>query len=333
MQEERNRKELDVSIIVVSWNAKEFLRQCLQSIYETIHSVTYEIIVVDNDSSDGSPEMVKKEFPRVKLICTGDNFGFAKGNNIGINHSNGKYLFLINSDVEVKRGCINRMVSFMDKHPEIGLLGPKVQYPDVTLQPSCKSFPTLWNTACYALALDAILPRSKLFSSYLMRYWRHDKVRPIDVIAGCCWMVRREAVNEVGLLDEEFFMYGEDIDWCRRFWMAGWQVVFFPYAEVIHYGGASSSNASIRFYIEMLRANIQYFKKYHSRHAQIVFVLILVLHQVARIMGHSVMSIILRSERKTVIPKIRRSIAGVRWILTSSIWRREALLDTRMRGR
>ena len=253
-----------VSVIIVNWNAREYLLQCLASLSSEVCRYAMEIIVVDNDSSDGSPEAVEAQFPHVRLFRSGGNLGFAKANNLGVSHSRGRYVAFINSDVKVLKGCLTTLVDYCDQHPEIGMAGPRVIGGDGKLQRSCRGFPTVWNMFCRALVLDAMFPRVKLFSGYAMTYWPQDTPRPVDMLSGCFWLVRREALNEVGLLDEAFFMYGEDMDWCKRFWAGGWKVTFVPSAEAIHYGGASSANAPVRFYIERQRADLQYWKKHHT---------------------------------------------------------------------
>ncbi len=306
---------LDVSVIIPSWNAKSYLRDCIKSIYTETNNCRIEIIVVDNASTDGSPEMVKAYFPHIKLIINKENLGFAKGCNIGMRQANGKYVVIVNSDVILEKECIDRMFKYMEKHSEIGILGPKILGQDGMVQRSCMGFPTLWNTFCRALALDTIFPRSKLFGGQLMTYWSHNSIRSVDIINGCFWMVRQEALKRVGLLDESFFMYSEDKDWCKRFANAGWEVVFFPDAEAVHYGGASSSNAPIRFYIEMLRSNLQYWKKHHSRIAWVGYMLITLFHHVVRILGQVFTYVIKPSKSSQADFKIKRSIACIQWLL------------------
>lgn len=315
---------MGLSFIIVSWNTKALLLECLESLFRETENHHWEIIVVDNASTDGSPELVRQRFPEVKLIRNDTNLGFAKANNIGVMQSTGRYIFLINSDVKILQGCIDHMCVFADQHPEIGMLGPKILNPDGTLQPSCMGFPTLRNAFCRALALDTLFPKSQLFGRRLMTFWAHDKVRSVDMLNGCFWMVRRHALNQVGLLDENFFIYGEDIDWCKRFRQAGWQVVFFPGAEAVHYGGASSSNAPIRFYIEMQRANLQYWAKHHSRLAQMAFLLTMWLHEFVRIAGRLFLYLIKPSKRTQTTFKIQLSLACLRWLLHTSTQSREA---------
>lgn len=308
---------MKISVVIVSWNAKEFLLQCLHSLARTMpRGSQSEVIVVDNASSDGSPGAVREAFPWVRLIQNDDNYGFAKANNIGIKASTGEYLFLINSDVVVKDGCFDRMLSHMAGHPDAGVTGPRILSPQGSVQRSCMGFPTLWNTFCRALALDSFFPGSRIFGGQLMTYWRHDEVRAVDVINGCFWMVRREALEEVGLLDEGFFIYGEDIDWCRRFNDAGWKVVFFPDAEAVHYGGASSANAPLRFYIEMQRANYQYWKKHRSRAASTAYLFICLLHHSLRLAGEAVLYPFRLKKRTEGYYKISRALASIKWSLT-----------------
>jgi GT2 family glycosyltransferase len=306
---------LDVTVIIPSWNAKGFLQECIKSIIrETIH-YRIKIIVVDNASTDGSPEMVKDQFPQIKLIINKENLGFAKACNIGMGLAKGKYIVIVNSDVIVGNECIDRMFKYMEKHSEIGILGPKILGQDGMVQRSCMGFPTLWNSFCRALALDTIFPRAKLFGGQLMTYWSHNSIRSVDIINGCFWMVRQEALKQVGLLDESFFMYSEDKDWCKRFTNAGWEVVFFPDAEAIHYGGGSSLNDPIRFYIEMQRADLQCWKKHHGRLAWLGYILIILFHHVVRVLGQVIRYVIKPSKSIQADFKIKRSIACIQCLL------------------
>lgn len=308
---------MKISVIIVSWNVKAFLLECIRSILLQRLTVPVEIIVVDNGSSDGSPEAVKKSFPNVQLICNKENYGFAKANNIGIKTSQGDYLFLINSDVIVHEGCFDKMISYMTTHPEIGILSPKIVDSKGQVQRSCMGYPSLWNTFSRAMALDSLFPKSKLFGSQLLTYWGHNEIRSVEVINGCFWMLRRSAIEHVGLLDENFFIYGEDIDWCRRFYERGWKLVFFPDAKVTHYGGASSANAPARFYLEQQRAKYQYWTKHHSRLASTVFLLINLLHHAARFAGEIAVYPLMRAKRIDTTYKITRSIASMRWTIST----------------
>ena len=310
---------VDASIIIVNWNTKDLLLNCLKSIKNREAKYEMEIIVVDNASTDGSPEAVKYQFPNVKLIVNNRNLGFAKGNNIGIEASLGRYVCLANSDIVIKEGCIEGMLRYMDAHTSIGILGPKLLNPDLTLQPSCKKFPTLWNNFCLAVGLTKIFLRSKLFCGEHMWFFPHDTVIRVEALVGAFLVVRREAIKQVGLLDENFFMYGEEIDWCKRFWNAGWEVVFYPEAEVVHYGRASSSREPVRFFKESYRSKLKYWKKHRSRVAQIGFVLITLLRQAIRIMSGVFLYIMKPSARTKVMTKIKGSFDVIVLVLPSSI--------------
>ncbi len=278
-----------------------------------------EIIVVDNASTDGSSETVESRFPQVRLIRTGDNLGFAKGNNIGISRSTGRYLCLVNSDVKILKDCITRLVDYCEKQADVGMVGPRMIGRDSKLQRSCRGFPTLWNMTCRAFGLDTMFPRVQLFSGHSLRHWSHDSLRPVDILGGWFWLLRREAVDQVGLLDESFFMYGEDMDWCKRFWSHGWKLVFVPSAEAIHYGGASSANAPVRFYIERHRADLHYWRKHNCRPAFACFFLISCLHLLLRAGGYSLAFLAKRGAQPEYRPKIIRSLACLQWMLTRRV--------------
>ena len=307
-----------VSVVIVSWNARKFLEECLESLAAGACSYPMEVIVVDNASTDGSPELVQQRFPNVRLIQTGANLGFAKGNNVGIRESRGRYLCLVNSDVRVLTGCITRLVDFMEGHPKTGMVGPRIIGGDGKLQRSCRGFPSLGNMFCRALALDEIFPHSAWAGGYLMPFWDHDTLRQVDILSGCFWLVRREALEQVGLLDEAFFMYGEDMDWCKRFSLQGWDLMFVPAAEAIHYGGGSSANAPLRFYIEKLRADFQYWRKHSGWCAQRCYFLITCLHHVVRMAGFACAKLARRGDGDTNNYKMTRSWRSLLWMVGRS---------------
>lgn len=308
-------KTPEISIIVVSWNAKKHLDECLHSIIQHSKQHDAEIIVVDNDSSDGSQEYVKRNFPNVNLICNVKNLGFAKANNIGISHSRGKYVFLINSDVVVYESTFNSLLDYIKKHLDVGVVGPKINGADGKIQRSYMGCPTLWDSLCCALFLDTLFPRMKIFNGFMMRHLDTNSVQQVDIINGCFWAVRREALSEVGLLDDSFFMYGEDMDWCKRFNSSGWKVIYFPLTEVLHYGGASSSNAPIRFYVEMQKANLKFWSKHYGKSSKILHMLIIFLHQLLRAIANSVLYLLFPAKRNASFFKIKRSLAVVLFFL------------------
>ncbi len=279
------QNHIDVSIIIVSWNACDYLHTCLKSIYTYTSGVSFEVIVVDNNSSDNSVSMVEEHFKDVRLIKSNENLGFAKGNNVGILQSSGRYLCLINSDVELIENSIKIMFDYMKSQPSIGVLGPELLNADKTQQRSYKSFPTVWNMFTRALALDKIFPRSKLFGDALMTYFDGKTTQSVDVLIGAFWFIRRDATDIVGLLDEGYFMYSEDKDWCFRFKKHGWQVLYYPETKVIHYGGGSSTHASERFYIEQARSNLQYYTKNYGDITRKCLYFIMLFHNLIRLAG------------------------------------------------
>jgi hypothetical protein len=223
-----------------------------------------EIIVVDNASSDGSQEMVEGKFPQVKLIRSSENLGFAKANNLGFQQSAGRYVALVNSDVEVLPGCLSTLAEYLDQYPRTGNVGPRILNPDKSLQSSCRRFPTLWNNFCSATGLATAFKRSKVFSGEPMLYFAHDQTITVEVLVGCFWMLRRATIEDIGLLDEKFFMYGEDVDWCRRCWNSGWQIVFLPAAEAIHYRGGSSGSQVVRLAVAQQNSVFHYWSKHRG---------------------------------------------------------------------
>jgi GT2 family glycosyltransferase len=274
-----------------------------------------EIIVVDNASSDGTPQLIREHFTWAKLLQNDKNLGFAGGNNIGIKVSTGKYIALVNSDVVVPSGCFEKMTLYMEQHTGVGMLGPKMILSDGAIGPSCMRFPSVWNIFCRALALDRLFKGSEVFGGFLMQDFKYDRITDVDVLTGWFWMVRREALVQVGLLDERFFMYGEDIDWSKRFHEAGWKVVFYPEAEAVHYCGASSSNAPTRFYVEMNRANMQYYRQHHSNIAVLGFWLATLLHEALRIVGYGPVYLLKGARSAEAGFKVKRSVACLLWLM------------------
>jgi GT2 family glycosyltransferase len=198
------------------------------------------------------------------------------------------------------------------------MAGPLIIGGDKQLQRSCRGFPSVWNMFCRAFALDTFFKNIRLFTGYSLSHWSQNTIRSVDILTGCFWVVRRHAMEQVGLLDESFFIYGEDMDWCKRFWNKGWRVDFVPSAKAIHYGGASSSNAPVRFYIERQKADLQYWKKHHSRLAVSCYLLISCLHMFFRLTAYSFVLLINR-KGKIEQYKVRRSWACLKWILSDGI--------------
>jgi hypothetical protein len=309
---------IEASIIIVTWNQKDIVRQCLDSLNRYADDPTVEIIVVDNASEDGTPEMIRGIYPHIVLLAQNSNLGFAKGNNVGLAHCSGEYVCLINSDVVVTTGCIEKLINFLKNHPDVGMVGPKMRLRDGTVGRSCMGYPTSWNWLCRALALDALFKDSRLFGGYLRTDFHYDCTEDVEVLTGWFWVVRRGALEQVGPLDDRYFFYGDDIDWSKRFHQAGWRVVFYADTEAIHYCGASSARAPIHFYVEMRRANLQFCKKFYARYEQAAFWFTLCLQEAIRILGYGILYPLSSSRREDVAFKIRRSLVCLSWLLGHS---------------
>ncbi len=224
---------MDLSIIIVNYNTKELLRKCLGSVFASVGSHKLEVIVSDNGSKDGSIEMVKMNFPQVKLIENKANLGFSKGNNVAIKQAVGKYILLLNSDTAVRTDTIDLSIKYLDEHPETGIMGAKVLLPDGTLDKACRrKFPNPWNSFLRLFGL-------KQLSDYNINTPIDQEVE-VDAVMGAYLMIRKSVIDKIGLLDEEYFMYGEDLDWCWETKRAGYKVMYYPKVEITHYKYGSS---------------------------------------------------------------------------------------------
>lgn len=278
-----------ISIIIINWNTRDILLECLKSIDAERSGPSTEVILVDNGSEDRSVEAVRERFPAVRIIENGENLGFAKANNIGIGCARGRYLCFVNSDVLLRPACMGTLFSFAESNPAIGLIGPRILYPNLSLQNSCRRFPSLWTSFVKTFALDHVFQKSSLFSGEHMEYFSHDQTIDTDYVAGCFMMVRREAIDSVGPMDERFFIYSEEVDWCKRMWAKGWRVTFYPKAEVIHHHGSSSSRETGRFDLERQKALLAYWKKHHGWIAQAVNIALVGLRSALRIVAARVL--------------------------------------------
>jgi|SRR5579863_10312704 len=273
---------MDISVVIVAWNARHYLEKCLESIASAPPRRTLETLVVDNASSDGTSEMLEARFPWVRLLKSQENLGFSRGNNLAIRRAQGRYIALVNPDVIVLPGCLDALADFLDQHPKVGNVGPRVFNPDMTQQSTCRRFPTLWNNFCSAIGLATKFKNSRIFAGEHMFFFPHNRTLAVDVIVGCFSFIRREAVEQVGLLDEGLFMYGDDVDWCRRAWKAGWQVVFYPGAQAIHDPGKTTAPYPVRFALAQQRSVLYYWDKHHGVWGRLGIRGIMVFHHAIR---------------------------------------------------
>ena len=274
---------MDVSIIIVNWNTCDVLRNCLASIYDNTEGFEFELIVIDNMSSDNSVSMIKATFPQVELIENSENRGFAAANNQGIATAKGRYILLLNSDTVILDNAISKTINFADNHPDAAVIGCRVLNPDRTLQPTCFVFPSVLNLFLWTTCLSRLFPRNRFFGREHMMWWNRDNVKEVDVVTGCFMLIRHEAIEEIGLLDERYFIYGEETDWCYRFKQAGWKITFTPDADIIHLGRASTIQVSLKMTLEYVKSMLFFFKKHKSRFSYTLACLLLAICLFSRV--------------------------------------------------
>jgi GT2 family glycosyltransferase len=255
-----------LSIIIVNYNTGKLLRDCLGSIYDNANGMPFEVWVVDNNSMDSSRAMVRSTFPKVRLIESNCNVGFSRANNIALSQCNSKYILLLNPDTLVIGDAIDRTVEFMEEHPKVGIAGCKVLNRDRTLQLACRrSIPTP-KTAFFRMSgLSRLFPNSESMARYNLTFKDPNEEQEVDAVSGAFLMARRKTVESIGLLDERFFMYGEELDWCLRAKRAGWSVMYYPGAAIIHYKGESTKYNSRKAALEFYRAMYLFHKKHFAK--------------------------------------------------------------------
>lgn len=236
---------VNLSVIIVNYNVKVFLEQALHSILKALEGISSEVFVVDNASRDGSVALIKKKFPDIKLIENKKNVGFARANNQALQKAGGNVVCLINPDTLVSEDTFRICLDYLKTHKDVGMVGCKILNPDGTLQLACRrSFPTPWVAFSKVVGLNDLFPKSKLFGKYNLTYLDPEKTTEVDAISGSFMMIQKRAIDDIGLLDETFFLYGEDLDWCYRMGQAGWKIVYLPKTQIIHYKGQSAREAT-----------------------------------------------------------------------------------------
>jgi GT2 family glycosyltransferase len=271
---------LRLSIVIVNWNTRHLLRKCLEAVYNNLPRGQMEIWVVDNASSDGSTDMVAQDFPQVRLIQSKQNLGFASANNLALRKSRAPYVLLLNPDTEVAPGALETLLRFLDTAPGFGAAGARLLNPDGSLQPSAYPRPTLFREFWRLFHLDRI----RHIAKYPMAEWDDQAPREVDVLMGACLLVRREVLDRIGLFDEDFFMYSEEVDLCYRIQRGGWRLAWVPQAQVIHYGGQSTQQAAREMFLQLYNGKIKFFRKHYGSPAIQVYKLIVLLAAFVRVL-------------------------------------------------
>jgi len=267
---------LDLGIVIVNYNTADLLRACLRSLYASA-GVAFQVVVVDNCSPDNSAQVVRDEFPPARLIVAGENQGYACANNLGLREFMGepalrpRYVMLLNADTELPPTALARMVAFLDEHPEAGVAGPKLVRQDGSLDLACRrSFPDMTTLIYRRLGLHKLFPDHPRFARYNLTFLDPDETTEVDSVVGAFMMLRTEILDQVGLLDESFFMYGEDLDWAYRIKQAGWKVYYYPAVEVLHYKGESSKQRVFKTTYEFYRAMYVFYQKHYARNTNLL---------------------------------------------------------------
>ncbi|HMI99798.1 MAG TPA: glycosyltransferase family 2 protein [Gaiellaceae bacterium] len=287
----------ELSAIVVTYNAAPWIERSLESLRGT----GAEVIVVDNGSTDGTPELVRERFPEARIIEQA-NRGFGAGNNTGMRAASGRYFLLLNPDAWLTEGALEHLVSFADEHPEAGVIGPRLLNPDGSLQRSVRGYPTPWRLATEYFFLRKLAPRTEALNALFGAGFDHKTVREADYLFGACLLVRRDAVDSIGGFDEDFFLMSEEVDWLYRFRQAGWKVLFYPGAEAYHVVGASLNPARFK---DVVRGHLQFLRKHRG---------IRVAEQARRVMlwGLRVRGLVFRGERGRAYREVARWLGSGR---------------------
>lgn len=307
-----------VSVIIVNWNTRDILKNCLESVYAQTRPDLIEVIVVDNGSTDNSCQMVRTLFPELTLIENAGNMGFAKANNQAMMAAKGQYLLLLNSDTIILGNAIAKSLAFAEARPDAAVIGCRVLNPDMTPQPSCFMFPSILNMLISLCCLNRLFPRSRFFGREEMTWRSGTDSREVDVVNGCFMLVRRRAVREVGMLDERFFIYAEETDWCYRFREAGWKTIFYPNAEIIHLNGQSSRMVRAEMLVQLRVSILKFIYKHYGWSSYKIASLLSTLFFALRMPVWLVAFVFVPSQKNQAKIKLRAYLNGIRRILSTS---------------
>jgi GT2 family glycosyltransferase len=281
----RKGKHQAVSICIVSWRTKRQVEACLRSIYQTVQGISYEIVLVDNASRDGTVEMIESNFPAVNCVENAQNLGFPRAANQALFASRGQYVLLLNPDTIVLPNTLENLVAFMNEHPEAGAVTCKILNPDGTLQTECRRMlPTLTSEFFELTGLQRLFPNNRIIGQWRMPYWQPEDPCEIQLASGACLMIRRRAIEEVGALSEEAFMYLEDLDYCYRLRQKGWRVYFCPGTEIIHQGQQSSMHILSHVRALSYDARYKFFRMHYGNGSAVILRIMVISAMGARLL-------------------------------------------------
>lgn len=295
---------VDLSIIIVSWNCRQYLKDCLHSLPDSIRHYSYRVIVVDNGSTDGTPSMVEEEYPDVNLVKNSSNRGFAAANNQAFQSSASRYVLMLNADTILQSGALDNLIRFLDQHPEVWAAGPSMRNGDMSLQRTGVRFPSNWNILVETFFLDRMFPRSRVFGRHRELYEDPMRSRKVDYLQGSCLMFRSEVFNRIGYLDEEYFMYFEETDFCYRIQKAGGATWCVPDANVVHFGGNRVGHYDEKRLVYYHQGLLRFYRK-HYQGKQLFLRIIVLIRSVLRLVLWAVIFAVRPSLRDAARSSIR----------------------------
>ena len=307
----------DLAIVIVSWNCRDYLEGCLESIRKAGPGGSSQVYVVDNNSADGTVEAIGRNFPEVRLIANSENVGFAAANNQAIRGSQSRYILLLNPDTSVLPGVLDGLVEFMDSHPGASAAGPVLLNNDRTAQRTGVRFPTNWNTLVETLFLDRVFPRSRIFGRHKELYEDQERPREVDFVHGAALMARRQTVEGIGGLDEGFFMYFEETDWCWRMKAAGGKVYSSAVEGIVHHGGSETGHFDERRLVHYHASLLRFYRKHYGTVRLMLLRPILVLRSIIRILVWSAFYAAKPDRREIAKSCIRGYLKVLRMALSS----------------
>ena len=270
---------MKLSIVIVNWNTGPLLHQCIRSIYQNPPGDSYEILVVDNASHDGSTDFIPNQYPEIILLSNSENLGFARGNNVALEQCTGEYILLLNPDTEVFPEAIDILIDFLDAHPKAGGASSRLLNPDGSLQASCYPFPTLSRELWRLLHLDRVL----VYGIYDQEKWDLNQTYTVDVTKGAAFMVRKQILDQIGFFDPEYFMYTEEVDLCLRIRQNNWDLYWVPQSKIMHYEGQSTKQVPVEMFLQLYKTKLQFIRKHYGTVAANLYKVILAIISIPRL--------------------------------------------------